>query len=124
MNQRDGGYLFNLTPVINPSQTTPPALKEIAREGAKGTIEGDSRRGSNTAAVVSRPFKPVKNPAVKRAPANGKEKSCKGQNIGRRDNGQYESCSPSSRGGGARRVSTEQKSQRAKPKQEQDYGDY
>jgi hypothetical protein len=87
-------------------------------------MEGDSRRGSNTSAIVSKPFKPLKTPAVKKAPAKGKEKSCKGQNIGRRDNGQYESCSPSSRGGGARRVSTELKTQRVKPKQEQDYGDY
>ena len=33
--------------------------------------------------------------------------TCKGENIGRRNNGQYESCSPANRGGGSGKATIE-----------------
>ena len=62
---------------------------------------------------------------MKKFLAAGKQKSCKGGNIGRRDNGQYESSSTTSKGGGARVVKVELTNSKPKQKkQTEDYGDY
>ena len=62
---------------------------------------------------------------MKKFLAAGKQKSCKGDNIGRRDNGQYESSSTTSKGGGARVVKVELKKSKLKQiKQSEDFGDY
>ena len=113
-----------MTVTLKSPQTTPPQLKEIIRDGGD-TKEGDRRRGRNLATVVSKPFSPPKVIPGKKFLAAGKQKSCKGENIGRRDNGQYESSSTSSKGGGARVVKVEvSKVKIPKKRQTEDYGDY
>ena len=105
-------------------QTTPAALKEIIRDGGDAT-QGDRRRGINIATVVSKPFSPPKVKPLKKFLAAGKQKSCKGGNIGRRDNGQYESSSTASKGGGARVVKVEVTNLKLKKKKQvEDYGEY
>ena len=99
-------------------------MKEIIRDGGDAT-QGDRRRGINIATVASKPFSPPKVIQVKKFLAAGKQKSCKGSNIGRRDNGQYESSSTASKGGGARVVKVEvTNSKLKKKKQVEDYGEY
>ena len=112
------------------SQTTPTALKELARDIDidKATYsQFDSRRGRGniTATKISQPFRPVAHPAVKRTVGAGNTMSSRSQSIGRRNNGQYESSSPASRGGGAGRALVERSSQKTKKKiVTEDYGDY
>ena len=75
---------------------------------------------------VSQPFKPLANPAIKKHLKKGHEMSCKGENIGRRNNGQYESSSPANRGGGSGRATIERENIRNVKKKTnlEDYGDY
>lgn len=106
----------------------------MARENSAGIIYGndDAKRsralsnGRGVVTKVSQPFKPLSRPAIKKHLSNGHEKTCKGENIGRRNNGQYESSSPSNRGGGSGRATIEKNNMRTMKKKKitEDYGDY
>ena len=98
-------------------------LKEMSREVFSSADALDIRRNSPLA-TKSVPFKPLARPAVKKNLPVGQAMTCKGQSIGRRNIGQYESSSPSSRGGGASRAKIERESVKVKKKKVEDFGDY
>ena len=89
--------------------------------------QGDSRRGKIISTKITPPFKPLKKPLVKKSHGKGHHMKCKGESIGRRNIGQYESSSSTSKGGGARSVATEISNLKLKKEQSkttQDFGDY
>ena len=114
--------------MFSPAQATPPALKAMIRDVASANpSEGDSRRGKVISTKITQPFKALKKPLVKKTHGKGNHMKCKGESIGRRNVGQYESSSAASKGGGARSVATERsnlKSKKDQNKNTQDYGDY
>ena len=113
---------------VLPVQTTPPALKAMIRDVASANpSEGDSRRGKLISTKMTQPFKPLKKPLVKKTHGKGSQMKCKGESIGRRNIGQYESSASANRGGGARSVATERSNLKLKKEERkttQDYGDY
>ena len=98
-------------------------MKELAREHSLGisVSDDDIKRGralssGRAKTKVSQPFKPLANPAIKQHLKKGHEMTCKGENIGRRNNGQYESCSPANRGGGSGKATIERDNMRSMKK--------